>query len=87
MSALERIAADGWASATIAAAFSRTDLSLPQWRMSRSSFKSFSIASSDITATRIGAKPKKTSSKAGHFASTTLCFRPARKMRSDIIER
>src|SRR5208282_4542017 len=71
----------------MAAALSRTDLSLPQWRMRRLSPMSRSSASSLIARTRRGAKPWNTASKAGHFASTRLCLRPARKTRSDIVER
>src|SRR5690242_19904760 len=72
---------------SIAAALSRTDFNLPQWRISRASSSSFSIASSDIARTRRGSKPWNTSSKAGHFASTRLCLSPARKMRRDICDR
>src|SRR5579871_382342 len=55
--------------------------------MSRRSLSSASIASSAMARTRRGSNRKKTSSKAGHFASTRLCLSPARKMRSDICER
>src|SRR5713101_5469940 len=53
------------ASLIIAAALSRTDLSLPQWRIRRLSPSSASSASSDIARTRRGSKPPKTSSEAG----------------------
>ena len=75
------------ASRVIAAALPRTDLSLPQWRISRWSPSSASSSSSDIATTRAGSKPMNTSSNAGHLASTRVCLSPARKTRSDISDR
>src|SRR5579883_183735 len=75
------------ASSIIAAELACTDLSLPRWRMSRRSPISASTCSSLMARTFRGSKPRKTFSKAGHFASTMSCRRPARKILSDISER
>ena len=75
------------ATCIIAAAFARTDLSLPQWRIRRLSSSSASSSSSLIATTRLGAKPMNTSSNAGHLPSTRLYLSPARKIRRDISDR